>query len=153
ILNVNTLFYFLINCCNLYNSFIASIGVISSTFIFSNAVINCFAYLFADVFVSTSSWKKDNCALADAISLRSEEHTSELQSRLDLVCRLLLEKKKRCVRCCEAGLGGTRGGEPRGRSRGAAWRGWRGGGGAAVGGGARGRDRRDKASGLRGPVD
>src|SRR5699024_12636240 len=27
-------------------------------------------------------------------SLRSEEHTSELQSRFDLVCRLLLEKKK-----------------------------------------------------------
>src|SRR5215207_2844834 len=27
-------------------------------------------------------------------SLRSEEHTSELQSRVDLVCRLLLEKKK-----------------------------------------------------------
>src|SRR6266536_3435151 len=30
-----------------------------------------------------------NCAAA-----RSEEHTSELQSRVDLVCRLLLEKKK-----------------------------------------------------------
>src|SRR5699024_11252614 len=28
-------------------------------------------------------------------SIRSEEHTSELQSRFDLVCRLLLEKKKR----------------------------------------------------------
>src|SRR5437868_13009810 len=27
-------------------------------------------------------------------NLRSEEHTSELQSRFDLVCRLLLEKKK-----------------------------------------------------------
>src|SRR5699024_11814850 len=27
-------------------------------------------------------------------SKRSEEHTSELQSRFDLVCRLLLEKKK-----------------------------------------------------------
>src|SRR2546422_2267176 len=27
--------------------------------------------------------------------MRSEEHTSELQSRLHLVCRLLLEKKKR----------------------------------------------------------
>src|SRR5256884_3454331 len=27
---------------------------------------------------------------------RSEEHTSELQSRLHLVCRLLLEKKKNC---------------------------------------------------------
>src|SRR5438067_5992213 len=32
--------------------------------------------------------------IADAIPLRSEEHTSELQSRFDLVCRLLLEKKK-----------------------------------------------------------
>src|SRR2546422_5930869 len=38
---------------------------------------------------------------------RSEEHTSELQSRLHLVCRLLLEKKKkhrtnsrRCLRTC-----------------------------------------------------
>src|SRR2546421_3013303 len=28
-------------------------------------------------------------------SVRSEEHTSELQSRSDLVCRLLLEKKKK----------------------------------------------------------
>src|SRR5687768_18194481 len=33
--------------------------------------------------------------VADAFDrLRSEEHTSELQSRLHLVCRLLLEKKK-----------------------------------------------------------
>src|SRR2546429_9585369 len=30
-----------------------------------------------------------------ALKLRSEEHTSELQSRLHLVCRLLLEKKKK----------------------------------------------------------
>src|SRR5690606_39431688 len=30
----------------------------------------------------------------DAADLRSEEHTSELQSRENLVCRLLLEKKK-----------------------------------------------------------
>src|SRR2546429_7147020 len=29
------------------------------------------------------------------IEVRSEEHTSELQSRLHLVCRLLLEKKKK----------------------------------------------------------
>src|SRR5260370_8961424 len=28
------------------------------------------------------------------VALRSEEHTSELQSHLNLVCRLLLEKKK-----------------------------------------------------------
>src|SRR5690349_22674407 len=33
--------------------------------------------------------------LADASGVRSEEHTSELQSRRDLVCRLLLEKKKK----------------------------------------------------------
>src|SRR3712207_8402513 len=32
-----------------------------------------------------------------AIRLRSEEHTSELQSRQYLVCRLLLEKKKTTV--------------------------------------------------------
>src|SRR5438874_7706521 len=31
----------------------------------------------------------------EPVELRSEEHTSELQSRRDLVCRLLLEKKKK----------------------------------------------------------
>src|SRR5207247_5153103 len=31
----------------------------------------------------------------DSSHSRSEEHTSELQSRVDLVCRLLLEEKKR----------------------------------------------------------
>src|SRR5712664_1739174 len=36
------------------------------------------------------------CKNADEIFAdRSEEHTSELQSRSDLVCRLLLEKKKK----------------------------------------------------------
>src|SRR2546422_8465149 len=34
----------------------------------------------------------------DQEPLRSEEHTSELQSRLQLVCRLLLEKKKEFVK-------------------------------------------------------
>src|SRR2546422_4117927 len=33
---------------------------------------------------------------------RSEEHTSELQSRLHLVCRLLLEKKKKALYTCLA---------------------------------------------------
>src|SRR2546422_8602883 len=37
-------------------------------------------------------------ALDGPLGVRSEEHTSELQSRLHLVCRLLLEKKKnRCA--------------------------------------------------------
>src|SRR5260221_3308687 len=40
--------------------------------------------------------RNDPIAQAEALSgrTRSEEHTSELQSHSDLVCRLLLEKKK-----------------------------------------------------------
>src|SRR5438477_8960865 len=34
-------------------------------------------------------------ALRGRVSSRSEEHTSELQSHVNLVCRLLLEKKKK----------------------------------------------------------
>src|SRR2546428_2385575 len=46
---------------------------------------------------------------------RSEEHTSELQSRSDLVCRLLLEKKEQAVQALlvRAGPGELGGGEPR----------------------------------------
>src|SRR2546422_4791849 len=40
--------------------------------------------------VGASSSRSDT-----SLSARSEEHTSELQSRLHLVCRLLLEKKKK----------------------------------------------------------
>src|SRR2546422_7431416 len=35
---------------------------------------------------------------------RSEEHTSELQSRLHLVCRLLLEKKKKTIQSSDSRL-------------------------------------------------
>src|SRR5439155_11651808 len=41
--------------------------------------------------------RPDPSTLHRALSRRSEEHTSELQSRGHLVCRLLLEKKKRIV--------------------------------------------------------
>src|SRR3974390_275017 len=37
--------------------------------------------------------------LAEKLEPRSEEHTSELQSPIHLVCRLLLEKKKNHTRC------------------------------------------------------
>src|SRR5438094_7246917 len=37
---------------------------------------------------------------SDSSHIRSEEHTSELQSPYDLVCRLLLEKKKRKSQAC-----------------------------------------------------
>src|SRR2546422_8532309 len=46
--------------------------------------------------VLRENFKTDNGNLIiDCRCRRSEEHTSELQSRLHLVCRLLLEKKKR----------------------------------------------------------
>src|SRR2546429_9110976 len=41
-------------------------------------------------------------AVAGRHRLRSEEHTSELQSRLHLVCRLLLEKKKQTTAAVRA---------------------------------------------------
>src|SRR5690606_41854952 len=37
-------------------------------------------------------------------AFRSEEHTSELQSRENLVCRLLLEKKKERITCIDCPL-------------------------------------------------
>src|SRR5699024_11973072 len=52
----------------------------------------------------SNAWEKSFSRSASTVSMplslnwpvcsRSEEHTSELQSRFDLVCRLLLEKKK-----------------------------------------------------------
>src|SRR5207249_12313261 len=46
--------------------------------------------------VATIPWGRPGSPedIAHAALFRSEEHTSELQSRFDLVCRLLLEKKK-----------------------------------------------------------
>src|SRR3712207_8835024 len=47
----------------------------------------------------SSSARRVSCSASfrstSAVSTRSEEHTSELQSRQYLVCRLLLEKKKK----------------------------------------------------------
>src|SRR5699024_12395034 len=44
---------------------------------------------------SRSGRSAEGCGSRRCSSPRSEEHTSELQSRFDLVCRLLLENKKR----------------------------------------------------------
>src|SRR5260370_16135314 len=68
---------------------------------------------YTTLFRSEEDWCVSQCLDVDVASqgateeealenLRSEEHTSELQSHLNLVCRLLLEKKKqrekrRCV--------------------------------------------------------
>src|SRR5437868_8792406 len=49
-------------------------------------------------FLATATGTGGGCLIRSGTSTcrtRSEEHTSELQSRFDLVCRLLLEKKKK----------------------------------------------------------
>src|SRR5260370_17561006 len=46
------------------------------------------------LFLGRLSTKKSPDLLLKAFAERSEEHTSELQSHLNLVCRLLLEKKQ-----------------------------------------------------------
>src|SRR2546425_3334923 len=48
---------------------------------------------------------RDDAAELDRPDLRSEEHTSELQSLAYLVCRLLLEKKKITQRLGSGGIG------------------------------------------------
>src|SRR5690349_24218136 len=50
------------------------------------------------------------------VNTRSEEHTSELQSRRDIVCRLLLETKARATRCPAASGSGRVPGSSRPRS-------------------------------------
>src|SRR5689334_22078266 len=62
-----------------------------------------------------SAWAKGWSALmpkttvSESLSVRSEEHTSELQSQFHLLCRLLLEKKKLCGdHRCNRTAGGRR---------------------------------------------
>src|SRR3974390_3725658 len=59
----------------------------STLFPYTTLFRSCLA---ASVEEPRSAW-----ALCSAFCLRSEEHTSELQSPIHLVCRLLLEKKKK----------------------------------------------------------
>src|SRR5687768_12430183 len=49
----------------------------------------------ADVYIEKEAIVNEEI---DRLRMRSEEHTSELQSRLHLVCRLLLEKKKKNIK-------------------------------------------------------
>src|SRR5207302_10675152 len=57
------------------------------------SAVACFALLFSAANSQVQA-QTGTCADAAEQSKRSEEHTSELQSRENLVCRLLLEKKK-----------------------------------------------------------
>src|SRR2546422_6973612 len=61
--------------------------------VFINELVKFFRRLFAASH-SLLGRQKFHHVFRVSFSTRSEEHTSELQSRLHLVCRLLLEKKK-----------------------------------------------------------
>src|SRR3712207_8580225 len=50
-----------------------------------------------DTVLATLEAEKPQVCVVDSVQTRSEEHTSELQSRQYLVCRLLLEKKKKSL--------------------------------------------------------
>src|SRR5438445_1137074 len=54
----------------------------------------------ADVLVVNTCAFIDSAKEESIGAIRSEEHTSELQSRQYLVCRLLLEKKKNKIKIC-----------------------------------------------------
>src|SRR5256885_17222091 len=67
------------------------------TTLFRSARSNCAS--FSERCIASSRWNRtrsSNGAFLDRV--RSEEHTSELQSPCNLVCRLLLEKKKKTTR-------------------------------------------------------
>src|SRR5699024_8710520 len=58
-----------------------------------NVVINYYKSKDAAEKLVSEIGKENAIAIQADVTDRSEEHTSELQSRFDLVCRLLLEKK------------------------------------------------------------
>src|SRR5260370_23011355 len=51
-----------------------------------------------DFHIAAGNARLQGCGARMRAVFRSEEHTSELQSHLNLVCRLLLEKKKKTTR-------------------------------------------------------
>src|SRR2546422_4386584 len=59
-----------------------------------------YALRFKATYCATAATISSNASSAPMLNVhdRSEEHTSELQSRLHLVCRLLLEKKKKITK-------------------------------------------------------
>src|SRR5690554_7585083 len=83
--------------------FVPFVNISNNLFHFSTIKVLCFISSFAystndDCKSCTKLFVKVLFFIPLAISsFRSEEHTSELQSRPHLVCRLLLEKKKKYI--------------------------------------------------------
>src|SRR2546428_5361155 len=78
----------------LFRSTTASYGVTTSS-LGARTASGSFVHATASCEVACPMLQIPRFRFPKAWYLRSEEHTSELQSRSDLVCRLLLEKKKK----------------------------------------------------------
>src|SRR5690349_13555648 len=77
---------------------IIAIGCVLTSILSMTGPNSSFAEEEVVAFAVVSEQPKDRMRIAAKVAIegtRSEEHTSELQSRRDLVCRLLLEKKKK----------------------------------------------------------
>src|SRR5699024_12794436 len=98
-----------LSCCVLYLVFsfllLSSLSYFSLFFFFlllrrpPRSTLFPYTTLFRSLYVVSKLFSSSSIFTYETLSLtsngRSEEHTSELQSRFDLVCRLLLEKKKK----------------------------------------------------------
>src|SRR5260370_19785791 len=82
----------------LFRSLIAGYISIGLFFLLVLAYIAFFVFIFAFAAIHPGTFPSPSPSAEDEecdVGERSEEHTSELQSHLNLVCRLLLEKKKK----------------------------------------------------------
>src|SRR3712207_8618816 len=77
-----------------YTTLFRSLGQGRSYFLGHREHLPHHAPCYSAVFGSVSWWVSSSASTVSVCCARSEEHTSELQSRQYLVCRLLLEKKK-----------------------------------------------------------
>src|SRR5699024_12443466 len=102
--------FFFLPCCALF--VISTLSLLDALPIFNTAYREMAAHYSAAVLPARIRAPKDKPSTENtvghvatwviaALRKRSEEHTSELQSRFDLVCRLLLEKKKSKIKNTE----------------------------------------------------
>src|SRR5438045_7327427 len=69
-------------------------AIAMALFPFRNPITEATGY-FGGIAMHMCTWSGSRCPSMIWVAVRSEEHTSELQSLRHLVCRLLLEKKKK----------------------------------------------------------
>src|SRR2546422_2123267 len=92
---VFSFYYFFCSTCGIFPfSFFFFFNDTATTEIYTLSLHDALPILPNRISAAAIHWDKRRLSYAVLNLARSEEHTSELQSRLHLVCRLLLEKKK-----------------------------------------------------------